>query len=96
MADLLKEASSKYDYVVVDTPPVMAADDAPSLAPSVDGVAFVIRADHTSARVARAALDLLYQRKARVLGIVFNAVRSSAGNYYYYKYRDYYKSYTST
>jgi Mrp family chromosome partitioning ATPase len=71
----------------------MAADDVTSLAPLVDGVIFVIRAEHTSARVARAALDMLYQRKARVLGLVFNSVRATASEYYYYyRYRDYYKS----
>jgi Mrp family chromosome partitioning ATPase len=65
-----------------------------SLAPNIDGVAFVIRAENTSARVARTSLDLLYQRQVRVLGIVFNAVRpSSVDYYYYYKYKDYYKTY---
>jgi Mrp family chromosome partitioning ATPase len=59
----------------------------------VDGVIFVIRAEFTSARVARAALDMLYQRKARVLGVVFNSVRATASDYYsYYRYRDYYKA----
>jgi Mrp family chromosome partitioning ATPase len=57
----------------------MAADDVPSLAPRVDGVIFVVRAKFTSARVARTSLDMLYQRKARVLGLVFNSVRPSAG-----------------
>jgi hypothetical protein len=47
----------------------MAADDVTSLAPRVDGVIFV----------ARTSLDMLYQRKARVLGLVFNSVRPSAG-----------------
>jgi Mrp family chromosome partitioning ATPase len=46
----------------------MAADDVTSLAPRVDGVIFVVRAEFTSARVARTSLDMLYQRKARVLG----------------------------
>lgn len=87
----LQEAKEKYDAVVVDTAPVMAADDVTSLAPIADGVVFVIRADHTSARVARAALDSLYQRQTRVLGLVFNSVRtSSVDYYYYYKYKDYY------
>ncbi len=90
---LLKEAAGAYDYVLVDSPPVMAADDVSSLAPHVDGVIFVVRAEHTSARVARAALDLLYQRQAHVLGVVFNAVRASTGEYYYYRYKDYYKTY---
>jgi len=71
----------------------MAADDVTSLAPRVDGVIFVVRAECTSARVARTSLDMLYQRKARVLGLVFNSVRPSAGDYYYYyRYQDYYSA----
>jgi capsular exopolysaccharide synthesis family protein len=87
---LIQEFRSQYDYVVLDSPPVMAADDASCLAPHVDGVCFVIRAEHTSARVARAALDVLYQRKVPILGLVFNAVRTSSSEYYYYGYKDYY------
>jgi len=89
----LEDAAGKYDYVILDTVPVMAADDVTSLAPHVDGVLFVIRATFTSARVARASLEALYQRQVRVLGLVFNAVRASSENYYYYKYKDYYKPY---
>jgi capsular exopolysaccharide synthesis family protein len=93
MNKFLQETIKEYDYVMIDTAPVMAADDVTSLAPLVDGVIFVIRAEHTSARVARAALDMLYQRKARVLGLVFNSVRATASDYYsYYRYRDYYKT----
>jgi capsular exopolysaccharide synthesis family protein len=93
MGKFLQESIKEYDYVLIDTVPVMAADDVTSLAPRVDGVIFVIRAEFTSARVARASLDMLYQRKARVLGLVFNAVRPSAGDYYYYyRYRDYYST----
>ncbi len=91
-AALLKEAATQYDLVIVDSPPVMAADDATSLAPATDGVLFVIRAQQTSTRVARAALDLLYQRRINVLGLVFNAVEANAAEYYYYKYKDYYAS----
>jgi capsular exopolysaccharide synthesis family protein len=86
----LKEAGGQYDFILLDTPPIMAADDVSNLAPYVDGVLMVIRANYTSGRVARAALDLLYLRKANVLGIVFNGVRSSVGDYYYYKYKEYY------
>jgi len=90
MRDLLKELAAQYDYVVIDTAPVMAADDVTSLSPHVEGVIFVIRAGYTSARVARAALDLLYQREVDVLGLVFNGVEINASEYYYYKYKDYY------
>jgi polysaccharide biosynthesis transport protein len=92
MDKFLQETNKEYDYVIIDTAPVMAADDVTSLAPRVDGVIFVIRAEHTSARVARAALDMLYQRKSRILGLVFNSVRATGSDYYaYYRYRDYYK-----
>src|ERR1043166_6362486 len=70
----LQEIAIQYDYVLVDTAPVMAADDVTSLAPKLDGTIFVVRADYTSARLARAALDLLYQRQVKVIGLVFNAV----------------------
>lgn len=89
----LEDAASQYDFVVFDTVPVMAADDVTSLAPQVDGVVFVIRAAFTSGRVARASLESLYQRQARVLGLVFNAVRPSSEDYYYYRYKDYYRPY---
>jgi len=90
---LLKKAQANYDYVVIDTAPVMAADDVTSLAPHADAAIFVVRAEHTSARVARAALDLLYQRRVNVIGLVFNSVRPNSVDYYYYKYHDYYGSY---
>ena len=51
------------------------------------------KASRYTSRVARAALGLLYQRQVRVLGLVFNSVRPTAVDYYYYKYKDYYKTY---
>jgi capsular exopolysaccharide synthesis family protein len=93
MEKFLQEAKQEYDYVLIDTAPVMAADDVTSLAPRVDGVIFVIRAEYTSARVAHAALNMLYQRKANVLGLVFNSVHVGTGDYYYYyRYQDYHKA----
>jgi capsular exopolysaccharide synthesis family protein len=93
MESFLKESAQDYDYVLIDTAPVMAADDVTSLAPRVDGVIFVVRAEYTSSRVAHAALNMLYQRKANILGLVFNSVHVSTGDYYYYyRYQDYHKA----
>jgi capsular exopolysaccharide synthesis family protein len=90
MEKFLVDAKNEYDYVVIDSAPVMAADDVTSLAPRMDGVIFVIRAEHTSARVAHSALNMLYQRKAHVLGLVFNSVNVNTGDYYYYyRYQNY-------
>jgi capsular exopolysaccharide synthesis family protein len=90
LRNLLRAVSSRFDFVVLDTAPVLAVDDVTSLAPHLDAVLFVLRASHTPARVARAALAMLHQRHARVLGLVFNAVHPGSAEYYYYKYEDYY------
>jgi polysaccharide biosynthesis transport protein len=95
MRDLIAELAREFDCVIFDTAPVMAADDVTSLAPHVEGVLFVIRANYTSARIARAALDLLYQREVSVLGLVLNGVQTTGGDYYYYRYKEYYADYKS-
>jgi capsular exopolysaccharide synthesis family protein len=81
----LESVRSQYDYVLVDTPPVAATEDAAALAPSSDGVLFVVRALATSARVARGALDIIRQRRAHVLGLIFNRAVSSPCEHQYYK-----------
>lgn len=89
----LAEIGRIYDFIVFDSVPVLVSDDVTSLAPKLDGVIFVVRAEVSSARVARAALDQLYARNARILGLVLNAVRPSTNDYHYnyYKYKNYYR-----
>ncbi len=86
---LLKAARASFDFIIFDTVPVFAADDTTTLAPKADGVLFVVRREFTSSRLAQEALELLYQRQARVLGIVFNRVDTQARGYSYYKYDAY-------
>jgi len=88
----LAEAKPQFDYILVDTPPVLAADDTATLAPKVDGVLFVVRGSFTSARMARGALDALRQRHVRVLGLIFNRTVSSPYEHdYYQRYRRAYR-----
>jgi len=86
---LLARWRREFDYVVIDSSPLFAADDASCLAPKVDGTLFVVRRGHSSARAVSEALDLLAQRQARVLGVIFNGADAAARSYYYYKYADY-------
>jgi capsular exopolysaccharide synthesis family protein len=87
---LLARLRVQFDYVLIDSSPVFAADDASTLAPKVDGTLFVVRNGYSGAKLVREALHLLYQRQARVLGVVFNRTNASSRSYYYYKYADYY------
>jgi capsular exopolysaccharide synthesis family protein len=92
LSGLLKELYSKFDYIILDSPPVLAADDAATLAPSMDGVLFVVRGSYTSARLVREALEVLRQRRAQVLGLIFNrAISSPFERHHYRRYRDEYR-----
>jgi Mrp family chromosome partitioning ATPase len=87
---LLAQMREQYDCVILDSIPVFAADDTTSLAPKVDGVLFVMRNKFTSADTARHALELLYERQAKIMGLVFNRANSASRSYKYYKYAKYY------
>ncbi|HTA31704.1 MAG TPA: hypothetical protein VK731_14515, partial [Candidatus Cybelea sp.] len=82
----------QFDYVLIDSSPVFAADDAASLAPKVDGALFVVRSGFSSARVVEEAVQLLTQRRAKILGLVFNRSNASARSYYYYNLEEYFPS----
>lgn len=88
--ELLRDFRSRFQFVIIDTVPVLAADDAATLASMVDGVLFVLRRGSTGARLARTALEALQQRQANILGVVFNRINSSSRSYRYYKYPSYY------
>jgi capsular exopolysaccharide synthesis family protein len=79
----------EFDYVLIDSSPVFAADDATTLAPKVDGTLFVVRSRTSRASEVRQALDLLSQRQAKVLGLVYNRADSSVLSHSCYKARSF-------
>jgi succinoglycan biosynthesis transport protein ExoP len=89
---LMKEIYQHYDYVIIDTSPVLAADDTTSLAPKIDATLFVVRLSYTSARLTKKALELLYSRQVNVPGVILNYVDTSLPEYYYYQYSEYYST----
>ena len=89
---LLKEIYQQYDYVIIDSSPILAADDTTSLAPKIDATLFVVRLSYTSARLIKKALELLYNRQVNVPGVILNFVDTSLPEYYYYQYSEYYST----
>jgi capsular exopolysaccharide synthesis family protein len=85
MADLLKRFSAEYDYVLIDTPPILPVADALSLARSVDGVVLVVRGQDTQKHVASLAVHRLDQVGARIVGVILNNVDVRSDYYYYYR-----------
>src|SRR5580704_16623041 len=90
LAELILELRKRYKFVVIDSPPVMAATDAVILSVLVDGVLLVARSHETPKEAFSRARDLLVSVNSRILGVVLNAVDSSAPDYYYsYRYYPY-------
>jgi Mrp family chromosome partitioning ATPase len=83
LADLLNDLKSGSDFVILDGAPILATDDAACLVPHADTVIVVARPFFSRSRLLRRALDMLYQRQARQVAIVFNRARADdlAGHY---------------
>ena len=84
MDQLIEEASTIYDYVLFDTPPIMAVTDGQLLAHRVDGVILVISSGKTEIEAAVKSKELLEHANAKILGTVLNAKEVKNDNYYYY------------
>ena len=94
MSDLLKHAGSIYEYVLLDSPPILSVTDGVLLSRQVDAVILVVRHGKSSKNVVRRGRDLLVRSGAPMAGIVLNAVDLNAPEYYgYYGYSGY--SYSS-
>jgi capsular exopolysaccharide synthesis family protein len=85
---LLAQARDAYDYVILDTPPVLALADSRVIADWVDGLLMVVTADRTPRKLVAEALSVL--DPAKVLGIVLNGDRRPLAGYY----KSYYNTYS--
>ena len=77
MERLLREAREKFDYVIVDTPPMSVGPDAEGLAELVDASLLVIRQNVASAHALNEALDVLHTAGSEMMGCVLNNVYTS-------------------
>jgi Mrp family chromosome partitioning ATPase len=71
---LLQSLRSQADFVIIDSPPLLAATDAMILAVLLDGTLLVARAGTTRRGRCRAAAEILERAHARLIGTVLNAV----------------------
>ena len=80
---VLKRLMEKFDYVILDSPPVLAVTDAAVLSTLVDGVVMVTRAFQTRKELAQHAVRRLTDIGAHVAGVVLNAVNLTKDEYKY-------------
>lgn len=90
MAEAIDDLRQHYKFVVIDSPPIMAATDAVILSALTDGVLLVVWSNETPKEAFSRTRELLAAVKGRLLGVVLNAVDSGAPDYYYsYRYYPY-------
>lgn len=81
MSDVLTTLSSRFDYVILDAPPVLPVADALVMARHVDGVVFVVRSGKTERPAAQEGVRRLRRVGANLLGVIVSDVAVSVPTY---------------
>ena len=80
---IVEQARSRFDYVVVDCPPILGLSDAPLIASAMSATVFVISANSTSAKSAIGSLRRLMESHAHIVGAVLTKFQSAEHGYSY-------------
>jgi protein-tyrosine kinase len=81
MRDFLQQVRASFDFVVIDSPPVLAVTDATLIGHLVDGSLLCFAAGKVPREEIRACRDRLVRNEVRILGTVLNRYRSDQGRY---------------
>ena len=79
---------AKYDYIILDTPPVNAVTDSKILSTKVDGTILVVKYGYTKKDTVMEAVKGLKAVNANIIGTVFNGEENQRGKYYHYYKKD--------
>jgi len=88
MKEMLNSLADRYDYILLDSPPLGGGGDSIILSTIVDGVILVAKSGKSKSEVLRRAVCDLSSVRARVLGVILNGCNvGREGHDYYYSYR---------
>ena len=93
MEDLLAELRTQYDFIIIDTPPVLTVTDASVLCRLADATVLVVRYGEARRQVIARSIELLQRSGANLLGVALNMVDFGAPEYSEYYGRQYYNYY---
>lgn len=91
--ELVARWKREWDYVLVDSPPILLVSDNVLFAKALDGAILVARSGQTKKRDLQKAKTLLEEAGVRIIGVILNEVPLKHMPYYYHKYRSYYAPY---
>jgi capsular exopolysaccharide synthesis family protein len=93
MKDILRSLAKQFDYVIIDSPPLVNVSDPLILSTLVDGVILVIKSGQSKSEFVNRACQDLYSVGARVLGVTLNNLNIRKDGSDYYRYYRYYTDY---
>ena len=89
LKELINELKEIYDYVIIDTPPLTACNDAAIISKLADAIIFNIAINQGKKKEIKSSIEELLDAKANIIGInVTKANLKDRGEYYYYDYSD--------
>ncbi|MDD4400726.1 MAG: CpsD/CapB family tyrosine-protein kinase, partial [Desulfitobacteriaceae bacterium] len=95
LKEVFAEVENEYDYIIVDTPPVLIQSETISLLKHIDSVLLVVRQETATIKDLENARDKILGVGAKIIGCVLNDIRHLIGTEYKYKYGYYGKYYYS-
>lgn len=90
MQKFVEDLKQKYEYIIIDTPPIIAVTDAQLIASYADGSLLVVASAQAEREAAIKAKELLEKVNAKIIGVVLNKLELQEKGYYGYYYHYYY------
>jgi capsular exopolysaccharide synthesis family protein len=91
---LIEEARARYDWILIDAPPILAMADTPVLSALADGLVMVVWSEHCTRPALKRALEQVRAVGGKLTGVVLNKVDLKRNAYYYGQYYgEYYRRY---
>lgn len=91
--NFVRAAKEKFDYVILDTPPLGSVTDAAVVSQVCDGMCLVVTAGEISYKFAQKVKEQMDKTECRILGVIMNKVKVKKNGYYGKYYGKYYKEY---
>lgn len=95
MESFLEKLKNDFDYVIIDSPPIIPVTDAEIIAQISDGTILVVSANNTEMDLLEKSVDILNRDKSKFLGVLLNNFSYRSGYSSYYKYYYYYSTPTN-
>jgi Mrp family chromosome partitioning ATPase len=86
VASIIKRVRQLFEYVVIDSPPIIPFSDARSLALQADAVILVSRYGSTTRRSITRGTEMLNEMQVPLMGVVLNDMDLSSADYHYFNY----------